>query len=172
MPTILVPAPPASAFNKNRPISDLLAHQLKHFQHMEAKLPNALHSNMAPRDLLTENGAAQYIAHITNALLSAGESARPVALRKPVRSSAIAGAVKPGRTLVLAASADPSRPPSAQSPFKATIPRSASKKPRKPKAHASTAEPPKPASAEGRRHEHAPPASANPRRPPRTPLAE
>ncbi len=140
MPTILVPAPPASAFNKNRPISDLLAHRLKHFQHMEAKLPNALHSNMAPRDLLTENGATQYIAHITRGLLSVGQSARPAAISKPVRPSVIRGAVKPGRTLAVAASA----PPSSRSRSRAAIPRSALKKPRKPKADASTPEPPKP----------------------------
>lgn len=127
MPTILVPAPPASAFNKNRPISDLLAHQLKHFQHMEAKLPNALQSNMAPRDLLTENGAAQYIAHITRGLLSVGQSARPAAISKLVRPSG-----RSSRTLAIAASADPSPATPPPPRPKPDVPRSPSEKSQQP----------------------------------------
>ena len=82
MATILVPAPPASAFNKNRPVSDLLRGQLRHFHHVEASLPLALRSNMGPRDVLTENGAARYIAHITNALESIKQVPAPIPIRR------------------------------------------------------------------------------------------
>ncbi len=95
MATIPVPAPPKSAFNKNRPISDLLQHQLKHFRHVEAKLPNELHSNMTARDLHTENGAAQYIAHITEALKSLHQVSTPAAIPIPIRRRPAAAPAAP-----------------------------------------------------------------------------
>ena len=68
METILVPAPPASAFNKDRPLSDLLKQQLRHFQHVEARLPLERRSNFSPQELATPAGAARYIAHMTRLL--------------------------------------------------------------------------------------------------------
>ena len=103
MPTIPVPSPPRSAFNKNRPVSDLLEHQLKHFRHLAARLPNEWHSNMTARDLTTENGAATYIAHVTNALRSLhGE----VAMAAPIP---IRPAAKRQRTIAIAAAASKSK---------------------------------------------------------------
>lgn len=68
MDPILVPAPPRSAYNENRRVSDLLLSQLKHFQHVAQKrgtleIPAAL-----SRDIYTEGGAARYIAAVTKAL--------------------------------------------------------------------------------------------------------
>jgi hypothetical protein len=65
---IPVPAPPRSAYNENRRVSDLLLSQLKHFQHVAQKrgtleIPAAL-----SRDIYTEGGAARYIAAVTRAL--------------------------------------------------------------------------------------------------------
>jgi hypothetical protein len=65
---ILVPAPPRSAYNQNRRVSDLLFSQLKHFQHVAQKhgalgIPADL-----SRDVYTEGGAALYIAAVTRAL--------------------------------------------------------------------------------------------------------
>jgi hypothetical protein len=65
---ILVPAPPRSAYNQNRRVSDLLFSQLKHFQHVVQKhgalgIPADLE-----RDMYTEGGAALYIAAVTRAL--------------------------------------------------------------------------------------------------------
>jgi hypothetical protein len=65
---ILVPAPPRSAYNQNRRVSDLLFSQLKHFQHVAQKhgalgIPADLE-----RDMYTEGGAARYIAAVTEAL--------------------------------------------------------------------------------------------------------
>ena len=68
MATIYVPGPPASAFNKNRPISDLLQGQIRHFEHIEAQLPEALRTKVPRRERMTENGAAMYIAQVTRAL--------------------------------------------------------------------------------------------------------
>ncbi len=68
MDPILVPAPPRSAYNENRRVSDLLFSQLKHFQHVAQKhgalgIPADLE-----RDMYTEGGAARYIAAVTGAL--------------------------------------------------------------------------------------------------------
>ena len=74
MDPIVVPAPPKSSYNPNRRVSDLLAAQLKHFQHVELK--NGV--TIAPalkRDVGTEAGAARYIAEMTRAIR--GQSAAP-----------------------------------------------------------------------------------------------
>jgi hypothetical protein len=65
---ILVPAPPRSAYNENRRVSDLLFSQLKHFQHVVQKHGALGISDDLERDLYTEGGAARYIAAVTNAL--------------------------------------------------------------------------------------------------------
>jgi hypothetical protein len=64
---IPVPAPPKSSFNKNRPVSDLLLGQLKHFQHVEHKQGIEIDPALA-RDIHTEAGAARYITQITRAI--------------------------------------------------------------------------------------------------------
>jgi hypothetical protein len=87
MTTIAVPAPPKSAFNKNRPISDLLKGQLKHFYHIEASLPAELQSGMTARDYATEDGAAKYIAHLTNALKGLKQAKLPTPIRRSAKPS-------------------------------------------------------------------------------------
>jgi hypothetical protein len=98
---ILVPAPPRSAYNQSRRVSDLLFSQLKHFQHVAQKhgalgIPADLE-----RDMYTEGGAARYIAAVTNALrgtvpvqpadVVAVPAPRPLkARRKTVAGSAVA----------------------------------------------------------------------------------
>lgn len=78
MATIRVPAPPPQAFQKNRPISDLVKSQIKHFQHLEHKLQLKLSRPFSPNDLTTEAGAAQYIAEVTAALCSQAPVPVPV----------------------------------------------------------------------------------------------
>jgi hypothetical protein len=68
MATIRVPGPPPEAFRKNRPISDLIKSQIKHFQHLEHKLQLNLPTKFSPHDLTTEGVASQYIAEMTAAL--------------------------------------------------------------------------------------------------------
>jgi hypothetical protein len=114
---ISVPAPPKSAFNRNRPVSDLLSAQLRHFQHVAHKQGITI-DPILERDIQTESGAARYIAQITHAIRSHGQavssgitrmdSAR--AARKPVSNSS-------GRGLDLAASA-PSPPTKTSRPKK------------------------------------------------------
>jgi hypothetical protein len=85
MATIRVPAPPPEAFRKDRPISDLVKSQIKHFQHLEHKLQLPLSRPFSPRDLTTEAGASQYIAEVTAALC--GRTPVPV----PVRATPASG---------------------------------------------------------------------------------
>ena len=68
MDPILVPAPPRSAYNQNRRVSDLLFSQLKHFQHVAQKLGALGIPADLERDMYTEGGAARYIAAVTRAL--------------------------------------------------------------------------------------------------------
>ncbi len=73
MEPIPVPAPPKTAFNKDRPVSDLLRAQLLHFQHVEQKRGIQLDPALK-RDLLTEAGAARYIASMTHAIRSQSQA--------------------------------------------------------------------------------------------------
>lgn len=68
MDPILVPAPPSSAYNPQRRVSDLLIGQLKHFQHVETKHGKLGIDPALARDIHTEAGAARYITAITRAL--------------------------------------------------------------------------------------------------------
>jgi len=83
-------AAPKSSFNWDRPPSDLLQSQLKHFKHLEKKLDLGVDPLLGTR-LGTENGAAIYIAAITRALRTRalGAKARSgVAVMPPPRSAA------------------------------------------------------------------------------------
>ncbi|HTD95617.1 MAG TPA: hypothetical protein VK627_01760 [Edaphobacter sp.] len=110
MDPIRVPRPPASAFHKNRPVSDLLASQIEHFQHIEAKLEPEHRSPFAPHEIVTENAAAQYITHMTNLLRGQStQKAGPVAVpRRPAKRSSKPLPKPEGRTkaIALAAAAD------------------------------------------------------------------
>ena len=87
MEPIVVPGPSRSAFNKNRPPSDLLVSQLKYFQHMEEKHEFGLDPVLA-RDIGTEAGAARYIAAMTRTIrreaLAAGRGTLATERRKLV----------------------------------------------------------------------------------------
>jgi hypothetical protein len=66
---IRVPKPPASAFNKNRPIGLLLQAQLQHIRHAEsARLPKEKRDGRRPEEIHTEAEAASYIAAVTKIL--------------------------------------------------------------------------------------------------------
>ena len=93
MDPIRVPRPPRKAFNKNRPISDLIKAQVKHFQHLESKLHSDLQSPMEPHELTTESAAANYIAYMTNVLCgsetekSSSKSSRSRSVSRPARKA-------------------------------------------------------------------------------------
>ena len=79
---VRVPQPPASAFNKNRPIGCLLQAQLQHIHHAEsARLPKAQRVKVKIEDIRTEAEAASYIAAVTKIL-------HPQRRRKPKQKQA------------------------------------------------------------------------------------
>lgn len=64
-----VPKPPASAFNKDRPVGCLLQAQLRHFHHAESgRLTTAKRDGRRPEEIRTEVEAADYIGKITKLL--------------------------------------------------------------------------------------------------------
>jgi hypothetical protein len=65
---IVVPAPPRSSYNPNRPVSDLIASQIKFFQHIELKRGDLGIDPKIAGNIHTEAGAAQYIAAVTHVL--------------------------------------------------------------------------------------------------------
>ena len=66
---IHIPIPPASAMNKDRPISSLIKAQLLHIQHAEsARLPKEKRVGVKLEDIHTEAEAAAYIAAVTRVL--------------------------------------------------------------------------------------------------------
>jgi hypothetical protein len=66
---IRVPTPPASAFNKDRPIGCLIQAQLRHIQHAEsARLPKEKRDGRGIEDIHTEADAASYFASVTRVL--------------------------------------------------------------------------------------------------------
>ena len=76
---IRIPIPPASAMNKDRPISSLIKAQLLHIQHAEsARLPKAKRVGAKLEDIHTEAEAAAYIAAVTRILHPQGrKKSRP-----------------------------------------------------------------------------------------------
>jgi hypothetical protein len=101
MVTVAVPRPGPHAFQKNRPLSDLLRAQVKHFQHLEEKLPVDLRGRFLPHQITTEAAAAQYIAHMT-ALLKDRGKAKPGRVQEMPRRKA----VQPGRAVQIAAAVE------------------------------------------------------------------
>jgi hypothetical protein len=98
MVSIPVPAPPKSAFNKNRRVSDLILGQLKHFQHVELKNGITIAPAIA-RDIYTEAGAARYITQMTRAIRGAANpgiatmpTPKPAKKAAPLAGLAIAAA--------------------------------------------------------------------------------
>jgi hypothetical protein len=134
MATIRVPAPPKQSFQKNRPISDLLASQIKHFQHIETKLDLTMPTSS--HRIATENDAAQYIAQMTHALLNrtpqtpAAPGPTPPPGTKPrlVPRRAPARAAKPAQGIPIAAAASASKTKKKAVKKKASAKKSSSKK--------------------------------------------
>lgn len=125
---IRVGAPPKSAFNQDRPISDLIRSQVEHLKHVEERLTPEQRSTIPAGEIKTEAEAARYIAAMT-AILQSGARVEQVAevtpklesIRKPLRKAGkkqLKKAPAAGRKLALAASAS-GRKKSAGRPKKA-----------------------------------------------------
>lgn len=133
MEPIVVPGPPKSAYNKNRPISDLIRAQVAHFRHLEEKLSPDVRATLPQHQIVTEDDAARYIASFTRYLRTrtpaAHVAAAPTATAQPARSP-IVMPQRDDRPLELAASAQPATSPQAKAapPSSNTQPASAPKK--------------------------------------------
>jgi hypothetical protein len=92
---IQVPPYSPAAFQRDAEINDLVAKQVEHFLHVEARLPRAQRSGFRLADLRTENDAAQYIAYMT-ATLQGKQVAKPVPARQRDRGLAIAAGADSG----------------------------------------------------------------------------
>jgi hypothetical protein len=112
MEPIQVPQPSPTAFNKNRPISDLIRKQIEHFQHIQKKHKIKI-DPVVGQNLDTEGGAARYITAMTRALRAQALSgAAAIPPRAPIPMPTPARAT-PGEGLALAAAADsPGKPTS------------------------------------------------------------
>lgn len=121
MDPIRVPGPPPQAFRKNRPVSDLIKSQIKHFQHLEHKLQLTLPTKFSPHDLTTEAAAAQYIAEMTTALCNQNPVVReaPTPIRAvpsprpdttPAARSAPLKSTRQSNGIAIAASVAPKKP--------------------------------------------------------------
>ena len=114
MDPIFVPAPPHSAYNPNRRVSDLLLSQVKHFQHVELKRGDLGIDPQIARNVYTEGGAALYIAAVTKALRGVS---RVVQLPKlTVMQSPRPAKKSPTQGLALAASAETTSSPTKNAP--------------------------------------------------------
>jgi hypothetical protein len=140
METIHVPGPPKQAFNKNRPISDLIRAQVNHLKHVEASLPADQRSGIPPHEISTESDAANYIAAMTRLFQSKAATvpakpatpvivmtpatpATPVPVKPaPTVSTALPVSTAPGLAIAASASPTPKKTKSKAKPKKAKAP--------------------------------------------------
>jgi hypothetical protein len=94
MEPIHVPGPPKEAFNKNRPISDLIRAQVNHLKHVEASLPADQRSKIPQHEISTESDAANYIAAMTH-LFQSKAAAAPAKPTPPLTVMTPAAPVTP-----------------------------------------------------------------------------
>jgi hypothetical protein len=110
MEPIVVPALPREAFNKHRPISDLVRNQVEHFRHVEEKLPKDVREKLPSHAITTEDEAARYIHAMTAYLLSRPRPKKTVKKAVAIKPPA---PTPPSKPLALAAAAAPAQKKSA-----------------------------------------------------------
>jgi len=110
MEPIRVPGPPPEAFNKNRPVSDLIRAQVNHFKHLEQKLSAEQRQGIPQHGISTEGEAARYIAAMTAFMIAQPAAAGPAGPEATTGirlvSSRPATVAEPAEGLEIAASAD------------------------------------------------------------------
>lgn len=62
---IVVPKPPAEAFNEHRRVSDLVQWQVRHVHEAETRLPRHQRSGISVAEIKTEGQASEYIRRVT-----------------------------------------------------------------------------------------------------------
>ena len=75
-PVIRIPRTSRSSFNPDKPLekNTLLLNQVRHFAHLEEKLPAEERTGMDVASIRTEGQAAEYIRRMTRKLHVTGES--------------------------------------------------------------------------------------------------
>jgi hypothetical protein len=68
MKIIRIPKTPISAFDKERPASDLLKAQVRHVHNAEQKLPARQRSGITPEAIETEQQVADYVGRVVRRL--------------------------------------------------------------------------------------------------------
>jgi hypothetical protein len=106
MEPINVPSVPKEAFNKDRPISDLVRKQVEHFKHVEEKLPADIRAKIPQYSVVTEDEAARYIGAMTSYLLSRPRPKQVAKKVVPIKPQTPFRDIPP---LALAAAAAPAR---------------------------------------------------------------
>jgi hypothetical protein len=109
MEPIRVPSPPSQAFNRNRPVSDLIRAQTNHLKHVEEKLSLSLRQHIPQHAIVTEADAASYIGAMTRLFRAQGDSAATPSAQPSARRST---PIRPATGLQLAAGAEQARPAS------------------------------------------------------------
>jgi ArsR family metal-binding transcriptional regulator len=72
---IVVPVPPQSAINQDRPVNALLKSQILHLHEAERRLPLRHHTEIYINAIKTEGEAAEYIRAVTEAIHDAHAAA-------------------------------------------------------------------------------------------------
>lgn len=109
MEVIRVPGPSKQAFHKGRPISDLIKAQVRHFKHVEEKLPPEHREKLPQHRITSENEAAQYI-HAMTRLLRSGVTEKPEKPKLVPITAKKSVPRTPAKGLDIAASKDPAKP--------------------------------------------------------------
>lgn len=84
-----VPKPHPSAYNPDRPISDLVHNQILHLSVAERHLPKHHQSRIDVHSIKTEREASEYIHHLTKKLHERAKKSPPTEKRKPGSRMAI-----------------------------------------------------------------------------------
>src|ERR1700730_1443945 len=93
MATIFVPGPAATSFQKDRPLSDLLKQQLRHFQHVASRLPPAVRATIPSFAIKTPQGSAEYVGYMTALLRDMPR--KPMLVATPAAKSSSSAASLP-----------------------------------------------------------------------------
>lgn len=74
---VQVPKPHTSAYNPDRPISDLVRNQIRHLSVAERSLDERHQSRLNVHDIKTEREASEYIHHLTKKLHEHKKKSKP-----------------------------------------------------------------------------------------------
>ncbi|MGH9695574.1 MAG: hypothetical protein ACRD5Z_15590, partial [Bryobacteraceae bacterium] len=95
-------------------MSDLIKAQIRHFKHLEQKLPPEHRTALPQHHIITEDDAARYIAPMTRLLRSRSAPAAVTPFARP--AARISAPPRRGKGLSIAATADPGGTQSAAKP--------------------------------------------------------